>query len=347
MKKQTKRMGGESNIHAFTLVELLVVIAIIGILIALLLPAVQAAREAARRMQCTNNLKQIGLAMHNYHDSTNSLPANCFMEWSWQARILPYIEQTALYASYDLTQPMWMPLAGTAQQRADWFITHSKKMDMFLCPSDAYRDSRGFAWCGLGGGYDNEHALYSVDYALVIGDYQNGASSGGTFWGVPGETLANPELYPCGNDATTARGMSLPVLDIVSPPKAWPTGFGGISDGLSNTFMVGETIGAFGCFQRYPLLTWATTAFPVNHRLKDLTTIYPTPNYPTWGSIPWYTSTPEYHELGHTTLGFRSLHTGGANFLLGDGSVHFVSETISGQVYRGMASRSGGESTHL
>jgi prepilin-type N-terminal cleavage/methylation domain-containing protein len=133
---------------AFTLVELLVVIAIIGILIALLLPAVQAAREAARRMQCTNHLKQIALACHNYHDAArDSLPTACtFIQirstqnsgWSYAFQILPYIEQNALYEA-------GLP---TSKIRCAWECTSpsggyqealaiaSQKINYFLCPSD-------------------------------------------------------------------------------------------------------------------------------------------------------------------------------------------------------------------
>ena len=101
--------------QGFTLVELLVVIAIIGILIALLLPAVQAAREAARRMQCTNNLKQIGIGLHNYHTANKAFPAGMIIMdrsypwgWSWSAAILPYLEQAQLEKQIDYTRGYWL-----------------------------------------------------------------------------------------------------------------------------------------------------------------------------------------------------------------------------------------------
>lgn len=110
----------------FTLVELLVVIAIIGILIALLLPAVQAAREAARRSQCSNNLKQIGLGLHNYHDSYNSFPYAWMAELTpipnvqtWATRILPYIEQMPLYQKYDSRVPAYNEAVGFGHKRPD------------------------------------------------------------------------------------------------------------------------------------------------------------------------------------------------------------------------------------
>ena len=126
--------------RAFTLVELLVVIAIIGVLVALLLPAVQAARESARRMQCTNNLKQLGLAVHNYHDTYNVFPpqmmnidANNDRRWGWGAVTLPYIEQSALFDQLKPDGGKQIPTASTLIGGAPLLRT---RVTAHLCPSD-------------------------------------------------------------------------------------------------------------------------------------------------------------------------------------------------------------------
>ena len=131
MATGNSRSGIQNQRCGFTLVELLVVIAIIGILIALLLPAVQAAREAARRLQCTNNLKQIGLAMHGYHDGLRSFPIGSPRAadgFSWHAAILPFLEQKPLYDQLAPTGVIPPPTEGTA------IMT---QLNVYRCPSDS------------------------------------------------------------------------------------------------------------------------------------------------------------------------------------------------------------------
>ena len=131
--------------RGFTLVELLVVITIIGILIALLLPAVQAAREAARRMQCSNNLKQIGLALHNYHTAAGSLPFGASYPYlpgnaagyTWSVAILPYLELQNVYDQLDLTLPMYWPNVSTKKHTINGEIAKTV-LSVFACPTDPW-----------------------------------------------------------------------------------------------------------------------------------------------------------------------------------------------------------------
>ncbi len=221
--------------RAFTLVELLVVIAIIGILVALLLPAVQAAREAARRMQCTNNLKQIGVALHNYHDVHKSLPAlNVYRSHGLSGeplpyhhtvftKILPFIEQQPLYSSIDHRFGSWnlatnapMPFATT-------------RIPAFECPSDSGLDKafrKGAA-----------PTSYSANGGLVWWAGEQWGQYYDNWWGT-GVRGAHPELVGRGAAAVF--------------PEEGPIRFRDIRDGLSNTISMAETCstgyagGAFG-----------------------------------------------------------------------------------------------------
>ena len=198
----------------FTLIELLVVIAIIGVLIALLLPAVQAAREAARRSQCQNNLKQIGLALHNYHDRHNMLPPGYTSiydtlrrkevgpGWGWASMILPELEQQPLYDRITFERPMHLP---------EFETVRTTRLSVFLCPSDEMPErwtaANGAVWVQGGRVYSAEDPICDVagaNYVGVFGIAEPGVDGEGVFY----------------------RGSAVSFADV--------------RDGLSQTLFVGE-----------------------------------------------------------------------------------------------------------
>ncbi len=212
-----------SRPRAFTLVELLVVIAIIGVLVALLLPAVQAAREAARRTQCINHLKQIGLASHNYHDTYGLLPNSRHdANFTWMTMILPQIEQPALYAKWKLTGNFYGQLPECREAR----------INVYYCPS---RRSAGSAqWCDEA--QDNTTSpLYKSatgDFAFCTGD---SAVNGGDYWQWNGQdTPAN------GVGILWNGNMSTSPPVIAGGPSYKGTALREITDGTSNTLLAGD-----------------------------------------------------------------------------------------------------------
>lgn len=304
--------------NAFTLVELLVVIAIIGILIALLLPAVQSVREAARRMQCSNNLKQIGLALHNYNTTIGAFPTNKLSSGaygsnkrSWMQWILPYIEQQNLFDQIDLDAGFENPGTGNS-------IVAETAIEAYLCPSDG--DTKG-------GKLDKR--------ADAI--WNNGAACNATFYGVTnyqGVAGSNwcwsswrnddpPAVLggtPCdghdfGNGWVCRNLGSEPI--IVRSAK--------IRDGLTNTFAIGEALPSKAAHTSwyYPNNTWSTAAIPLNWVLHNQVD----PEWTGWAD----------------NQGFASYHPGGASFCLFDGSVTFISNDIDTDTYRSAASLHGGE----
>jgi prepilin-type N-terminal cleavage/methylation domain-containing protein/prepilin-type processing-associated H-X9-DG protein len=294
----------------FTLIELLVVIAIIGILIALLLPAVQKIREAAARMQCSNNLKQIVLAAHNYHDANSKLPVNAgpgynynndsVQDWSWLARLLPYIEQQPLYDQIGIgTYP-----GPTLRQVADLGIASPVKI--YLCPSDlAYNGQPRTDEANIG-------SSFSSGLVVAVGQTNYKGVCGNNWeWG----TYQN---YPNGNGngLDAGNGMSFRT-DYTRPLRLTD-----VTDGLSNTFYVGEDIPAFNVHCDWVFFNHATgtCAIPPNY------------NEGTAGATDW----PNLYS-------FRSRHTAGLNFAFGDGHVQFISQSIDMPTYMALASINGGE----
>jgi len=290
---------------AFTLVELLVVIAIIGVLVAILLPAVQAAREAARRMQCSNNLKQFALGSHNYHDIFKILPYSPSVDnrnqanaqrRNWIVALLPFIEEQNLYNQMD------MKIQGNKGVNME---VVKKNLPIALCPSDGSAEtpqvtelSQAF-WTG---GADTPAGLTS--YAANSGDHYN--LTAGT--GYP-PYYAN-DTY----DLSTLRG---PISRC-----ACSAPFSQIRDGTSHTLLYGEIIPRWCAWHAWGLQSWSTTAHPINFK-----------NY----LAESMANSPD------ECITFRSMHPGGALFAICDGSVDFIPDTIDEVVYRALSSRSGGE----
>lgn len=282
--------------RGFTLVELLVVIAIIGVLVALLLPAVQQAREAARRMQCTNNLKQIGVAMHNYHDTYNVFPAGWLHRggvsnpmYGWAVAILPYIEQGALY---DQLNPGQIPLvnryhaSSTAEDRA----LLQTPLSAYRCPSDVTKATNDLVKFGntdhfaVGTSNYVANAAYSTVVNLTSGETVP-PDSGGVFFG-------NSYL-----------------------------GFHHIIDGASNTLMVGERDGGPSRVDpqySYEAATWAGVG------RSNAGSNYGIPRTLARAS---FTLNHDYGSHNNRGKGYSSLHPGGLNILLCDASVQFLPET--------------------
>ncbi|MBI1247985.1 DUF1559 domain-containing protein [bacterium] len=293
----------------FTLVELLVVIAIIGILIALLLPAVQQAREAARRMQCANNLKQMGLACHNYLDTYGALPPGSFYklksgQWDshgWAVAILPFIEQNNLYEGYNFS------IAPLATQHQNIRRT---VVDGYICPSFS------------GASKNSSSSLYS-DGGLL------------TYQGIGGVYFNDPNLdHDLPGNAGYGMITSNGVFRVNGSRKA-----ADVTDGLSNTLMIGDYThrDRTGGNSGYPgnVRVWiVSTTNLVKGAFYNMKIIYQ-------DTINSRRDRNDGIAFNH--LPYTSMHPGGANFVAADGSVHFLPETINFDVYRSLGTINGGE----
>ena len=311
----------------FTLVELLVVIAIIGVLIALLLPAVQAAREAARRMQCTNNLKQIMLGVHNYHDSTKMLPGYA-IHWeddlSWMVRILPYVEQSAIYSG--LTPLCWFSIGRGTPPRgynsAERIALFNARLSMFECPS------LGAAAYASHGGGNEPWDRYFYCYAACLGPTHYNQVDFLTIHATnPAVDKSHFWLRPAGQPFMNGR------LD---------RSLGVVTDGLSNTMFFSEVtppvVNTSATTYGNILMgngAGFTTLRMINDILEfDYCVVCWDPGTVGKGGMAKCVRTMERSDgYDVQTMTARSKHIGGVNAALGDGSVHFLSDTISIRIW--------------
>ncbi|MBA4032671.1 MAG: prepilin-type cleavage/methylation domain-containing protein [Planctomyces sp.] len=333
------KMGSRKS--GFTLIELLVVIAIIAILIALLLPAVQQAREAARRTQCKNNLKQLGLALHNYHDNSLVFPpgwigynannsANAFSGWGWNAMILPFLDQAPLYNTIQPSRSMF-DATGTAPNINTTAV--GAQLGALRCPSDVGSATiTNSPSTATGTTPANSTVPFGRStYPGVLGFYNNGTNiigCDGASATIPGTlTTANFRGIFAENSRVGIRDMTDGTSNsIVVGERYTPA-----SDNISGTYYRGHGAWA-GAFNRVDAFGVSSAVGDTVHRINSsITSTGVSTNTPV-NALTAASNGPR----GQTT-GFSSMHTGGAHFLLGDGTVRFISENIDVSIYRNLS----------
>jgi prepilin-type N-terminal cleavage/methylation domain-containing protein/prepilin-type processing-associated H-X9-DG protein len=312
--------------RAFTLIELLVVIAIIAVLIALLLPAVQAAREAARRAQCINNLKQLGIALHNYHDAIGTFPPgylslmdpvtfdNDGPGWGWASYSLSQMEQTPVCNSINFVLGIEFPANQTARVTT---------IASFFCPSDAWRQDTFTVVDSTTTGTTPGAPICVVASSNYVGSVGSGDPSSLYPWiidaddGPPGRDNGNGLFF---------RNHSVTIAQI--------------TDGTSQTFAAGE---------RSQNLSRASWTGAVTNAAVPLVALRAEAGLdPEGGGALVLSHTGEGHGpnspsgLAHGDQ-YWAMHPGGANFLFTDGSVRFIKELVGFTIFQSLATKAGGE----
>jgi prepilin-type N-terminal cleavage/methylation domain-containing protein/prepilin-type processing-associated H-X9-DG protein len=311
-----KAVVSSARRHGFTLVELLVVIAIIGVLIALLLPAVQAAREAARRTQCSNNLKQLALAVHLHGDAQHTFPRSGERiptpgkddgwwygprSWSWIARSLPYMEQKQLQKMGKIDEAVFQdnPVI-------------SESIPTLFCPSDSAAGESpstiaiDSSWwkerSGNGpapGGLTNYKASSGSNWPWGLYAFAGTNGTADPFWGIPDGVFSSSDIR-----------FTLHTRDI--------------TDGTSKTYMIGEDIPSVNKWSYWFFADGlvCTSAIPPNYMINA-----PSPS--NWKDL----------------FSFRSRHPGGVQFAFVDGSVRFINDSIDLRIYRALSTIAAGDQT--
>lgn len=348
------------NRTAFTLIELLVVIAIIAILIALLLPAVQQAREAARRTQCKNNLKQLGLAHHNYHDVHKSFAPNINIIWdgppwtiamrrwggsqaSHLVQLLPFMEQANLYQGINFSISATVK---PALQTVGGKLVNATVIPGYQCPSEG----RG-SLLGIGPGVSPTNPVRAMtSYAGCTGSTFQASARGcrlSTIVGNGGPLYdANDDGEDWFNRATIGQYARTDTphpnnISGVIPRSSWAANIRDITDGTSNTILMGEVRGWCSDALGYwapgggggwadSEALWFSTTAPINF-----------PTCPNENGNPGGNGGAGCRNVysWNTSMGFKSQHIGGAQFLLCDGSVRFLSQNIDHDTYQMLGDR--------
>ncbi|WP_417386372.1 DUF1559 domain-containing protein [Gimesia sp.] len=345
----------------FTLIELLVVIAIIATLIALLLPAVQQAREAARRSQCKNNLKQLGIGLHNYHDTHSCFPAGYYSYgtsngsgpawaaidpttwdaapgWTWGTMILPFMDQAVLYNAMDLNRPSWDLANASAAQT---------KLSVFLCPTASGGDEPFLVQDASGS------PLLKGGEQLRFGRSHYVASHGQeSCWGECGSSTTGvvfTNIYTKTTKTVTINGDASKVADGPFFRNS-RTRFSDVTDGTSNTIFLGEHSSKLSDKTWVGVVPGAFThprfTSPENSpdAAATLALIHAGPS----GGELDITGFPIIHPVNFPTYHVGQMyseHTGGGHICMGDGSVRFVSENIDLLLWAALSSINEGEVT--